>query len=713
MNGNKLFSGDLLPTWIFSKLKNNFNNNGIDLIAINKLIFEYAFDFNTILEISRVDKSGLIFYRHFQKNLFRLITKFEILGKQEWIKNPSTWLIWLYMGDKNDISDSTKINNSVLIPLEPTVTMDILFKKRDIYPISLQKKQLTDPIDNIFYLSIEMSAISISKSSRINSNFKKDEFIYTNNIINNDTINKNEQFKSIYDMLLYDSIIYAFEMVFNDPYKDLYDDEIEYKLIGGGDIIIYIDPNNIYNILKHKNFEEKMYNFFGLKNKELKLSSISGWNGYFLNGKIDRYSTGFLPKLILKSNELWNRSYRIQFPFLLLLLTSTISQRRIIPTEFTTLYQVVISLLDKYNEKSVDSIDFIKLIEIGLKYKAPCIIFFLDSSLLNHDSLDIVIKQLSDFECNKLNNYLSTNFIDESYSETIVNLNWLSEEYNGTPIFKESYNTKFKPPWRTSIESLISIFQKKETDILTNYKQPSIYNNLDEYFNSGIKIGRHRARITEDFNELSNESQNGYMTFNDKEIDNVIDLTSSLKLTEIMDNIEFETEIDSPSIVASGFVMGIPCLPKNAPITSLGSISESYPLGEINTQRLSIPASECTEIYTIERQNRFSSCRTHSSIATSWGTPVPITRTIPLDDVLGRRNEQIRNENKETNDQLGNINFFNSKIICNNEDNENNEDNKNNEDNNINASLLAQATLKSWKYVQYDVEDELEDEIQY
>ncbi|KAJ1611423.1 hypothetical protein OIY81_1735 [Cryptosporidium canis] len=692
-----------------------------DFPEIQRLILEFSFSLETFRKLAQVNSEGLDVYRSVQRRALECIRALNKLEHQTWMNSDSkTWISWLLM-KRNDTKDDTL----TLVPLDSEIIMNILFKHRKLYPISYKTRIIND-CDGEPFLSVELSAISLASPNHCKEDPAK-------------------PFSSIYDMLSSKSLVYGVDLVFGQRIEQL---DVN-RDTGGGEIIISVQPNHVFDILSHKGFLEYFNSaVFGTKRKFV----LGDWSGYFMDG-LKKEMFGRImksPLLPLKSYE--KACLRPIFPFVSLLITPNFCKNRGSGfnqlTDKSALYGVCISLLEEFSQNVCNDFNSSQMVENAIHYNCPTLAFFFDSSFLVEETFQLIIDSASDRS--KLH-FLSNNLepLEELCETNQLDLIW-EDPNEDSPFFKSSYTSKHRPPWRTSIDNIINAMKEKQSQIIS--QQPSIsFNHQPLRSDAG-----YLRRIDSSFVDL-----NGSLGIQGEGDYNNIDEYEDIHGNGFSSGVSSESEqnqIESPSLVTSGFVMGVRCLPASTAVTSLGSIIGNVNLsrsGSMNRtrgsaltgnqhQRLSIPCSD--------RTGRLSSCPTFSSIATSWGTPVPITRTIPIDDILGRKrdsiqssaeperndqnelvlseirlrynfdsdeNEFIQQENRQSEDQDKTAEFGNFVEY----DSEQDQDKmelqqkeleqvssslKNIKIGDSEASLLAKETLKSWKYVNYDFDEELE-----
>ncbi|OII73172.1 uncharacterized protein cubi_02404 [Cryptosporidium ubiquitum] len=703
------------------KLKSWFSKTSIsNFPEIQRLILEFSFSFKTSQKLALVNKEGLSFYRSVQKAVLGCIKAFYTLEYQTWMdSNPDLWLSWLLMKKNN----SKKDDNLTLIPLDPKIIMKILFNNRKLYPVSYKTRIIKD-FNGEPFLNVELSAISLGHPKSDHEDFE-------------------EPFSSIYDMLSSKRLVFGLDLVFGQRI-DQFDSQRDF---GGGEIIISVHPDHIFDILSHKRFFEYFTStLLKLENKFV----LGDWSGYFSNS-IKKEMYGKIMKSILPPLKSFEETCRRPtFPFLSILASSHLCKERGLQhgsqNNKYSLYESCINLLESVSCQVLDDFDSRKMIENAILHKCPTFAFFLSSSSLTEDAFQLILDCISK---QKKSFFLGKNLepLEELCETNQLDFVWENSDEN-SPLFKDSYKSKHRPPWRTSIDNIINAMQEKQSQIIS--QQPSIAFNHQPLRND---VGYIR-RVNNSFG-YSNENPNIQRNFEDNENDEYRNCCDSENSSEVSPESE-QNQVESPSLVASGFVMGVRCLPASTATTSLGSIignGNNVRSGSISRargpnllgnqcQRLSIPCSD--------RTGRLSSCPTFSSIATSWGTPVPITRTIPIDDILGRRRESVQsNGNLERNDQnelvLSEIrlryNFDSDEgefqhqknkaevqntidkselFIDDYEKESNTELNQNVIEEEVlgpfsnmqikdsDASILAKETLKSWKYVNYEFDEDLE-----
>lgn len=692
---------------------------------IQKLILEFSFSLNTLQRLALVDSQGLALYKSAQKEALRCIRALRELEHQTWMNsNPDMWLSWLLM-KRNDAEDETL----TLVPLDSRIVMNILFGARRLHPISYKTRVAKDGTGEPF-LSVELSAISLSppESRREDSE-------------------KRSSFSSIYDMLSSADLVFGVDLVFGQGIKQAG----QSRDTGGGEIVISVQPEHIFDILAHKRFFEHFSStLFGLKSEFL----LGDWSGYFRSNSLKREQFG----RILKSPLLPLGSYekacvRPIFPFASLIISPHFCKNRGpepgSSNDKPPLYQVCIALLEEASSSLPGGPTPGQImVQNAIYHNSPTFAFFLSSSSMVDETFQLIVDSASgggrsyflNENLEPLEELCETSQLPDDF------LAWESSD-DSSPFFKNSHESKHRPPWRTSIDKIIHAMKEKQSQIASQ-QQPSIALNQQPLRNDAGYL----RRINNDSSGYLDEHQslqNGLLERNeDGEDDGHERSRSEDPSSDPPSDSDRNDHADSPSLVASGFVMGVRCLPASTAITSLGSIignvnprrsdsmnrarGSNFPGGQ--NQRLSIPCSD--------RTGRLSSCPTFSSIATSWGTPVPITRTIPIDDILGRKRESVQSSgDAERNDQnelvLSEIRLrcnFDSDDELQPQGQENLGDDEERDKRELqhgeaeeeeildslrnmqirdsDASALAKETLKSWKYINYDFDEELELELE-
>ncbi|CUV06703.1 unnamed protein product [Cryptosporidium hominis] len=715
------FFENKLQSWFSKTCISNFPE-------IQKLILEFLFSFKTSKKLSLVNKEGLSFYRSVQKATLGCIKELNTLEHQTWMNsNPDLWLSWLLMSRNNSKEDDT----STLIPLDPRIVMRILFNFRKLHPVSYKTRIIKDTNGEPF-LNVELSAISLGN-------------------LENDLEDPKKPFSSIYDMFSSKRMVFGVDLVYG---QRIYQFDSE-RDSGSGEIIISVQPEHIFDVLSHKEFSEHLYStLLGIERK----FCLGDWSGYFSNNTGKEMYGKFMKSILLPLKTCEKTCRRPTFPFVSILATSHLCKGREAGQGSenikSSLYESSIDLLEEMSHQVLDDSSCSRMVENAILYKSPSLAFFLSSSCLTESTFQLIIDSVSQKEKSF---FLGKNLepLEELYETNQLDLVWENFDEN-SPLFKNSYKSKHRPPWRTSIDNIINAMQEKQSQIISH--QPSIAFNHQTLRNDAGYISRVNRPSFGHSNENSSTERNFEHDDNDEDR-TYLDEGNSFDISPSSE----QNHVESPSLVASGFVMGVRCLPASTAITSLGSIiGNGNPgrSGSINrvrgtnllgnqSQRLSIPRSDIT--------GRLSSCPTFSSIATSWGTPVPITRTIPIDDILGRRRESIHSTlDPEKNDQneliLSEIRVRynldsdedevqNEKNLINGKDKDEESENfkdkqkldiyhleeKSNSEleqalieeevlgsltsmqiKDSDASILAKETLKSWKYVNYDFDEELE-----
>ncbi|KAF7457070.1 hypothetical protein HWI79_2419 [Cryptosporidium felis] len=662
-----------------NQLESWFSNTRIaNFPDIQRTILEFSFCLKTSKKIASVNKQGFYFYRNIQKVTLGYIRDLEELEYQTWMDtSPNYWLCWVLMDNNRDEKNTTQ----TLVPLDPREVMDLIFRVRKIFPISYKTKIVKDNLGEPS-LNVELSALSLgAKEGNSHEKVEKDSY------------------SSIYEMLKSKALVFGFDLVFRRPI-----DLFETDPVSRGEIIISINPDHILDILSHRNFSI----FLSSRLLGRSVSFIlDDWSGYFTDSISKKMYGKFLKMDLLPFESYVYACARPLYPFLSILASSRFCRDKsaeVLNKQGKSLYEICINLLVEIS--SPDSKDAaIEMLESAILYSSPTFAFFLDSTFLTEFAFNLIFDLIN--TQNKAH-FLDKNFqlSEELYETTQFNSLWDRTDEN-SPFFKSAHKSKYKPPWRTSVDNVINAMQEKQHHIIS--QQPSIAfgDPQPPLRNDGGYIRRMKIDSVESPEEspLFRNTEKTSESFLESE----------------------ESQTESPSYVASGFVMGVRCLPASTAVTSLGSIigngnnsnSGNRGVGTLGaqSQRLSIPCSD--------RTGRLSSCRTFSSIATSWGTPVPITRTIPIDDILGRRRESIQSaggggrgenepsqsevrlnynfeseEEQEQSREAGNLDEGDSEAVL--------ESLSNLKIKEVDKVALAKETMKAWKYVNYDFDEELE-----
>ncbi|KAH8739391.1 hypothetical protein FG386_000363 [Cryptosporidium ryanae] len=723
---------------------------------IQKLIFEYAFDLETCLNISLINKDGSVFFKKFKKFTLDKIRSLGTLEYQDWMNSdPNSWLAWLLMENED--------GSRKMIPLDPKITMRIFFNSfRKLHPISYKRRIRQENVNDGYsedpYVSVELSGISLG-----NSNLDVESHSDSN--VGAFSKNKESSFLTIYEMFGSNEHVFALDVVYGRPY----DAACTGFERGGGEVVVHVHPRHIFEVLSHRNFADCLYKdiFYGIKENY----RLGDWSGYLDKEASRLMNKQTLPKEIIDKYEKYTSNFnckkRNNYPFINMLLTSFFCHKRGVKDKIDcSLYNASVDIMENLlNNLRVDEI---ALFSRSVSLNSPNIIFFENSSVSienNHYKLffnyltstrrEQYVSRLSDPHVKSAKDKgfeFEECYADGHYTDGELLLNWSNID-GKSPLFGSSYKDKYKPPWRTSIDCVKNAMREKQLRAVQRrhelqcfqLQQPSISAGNERLRSDGGCLRRIRGDSLDDCNDGADSWEDNLEREAYGADDNVGNNGSLTK------------EFDSPSLVASGFVMGVRCLPASTAVTSLGSIigegtyfssmdnnarSFSNPNTATrnirqNSQRLSVPLSDIT--------GRISSCHTLSSIATSWGTPVPITRTIPMDDILGRQQNEF-SQNKEalndvSSDSEDKNNFtirlrlnessgdeesdHGDRVIESSSDHETeNADGEANNRNshllkgtvidgmsslqisNTDASLLAKETLKSWKYVNYDFDEE-------
>ncbi|KAH7649598.1 hypothetical protein FG379_001224 [Cryptosporidium bovis] len=723
---------------------------------IQKHILEYAFDFETFLNISYVNKDCSAFFKEFKRFLLDKIRSVGTLEHQDWMNtNPNSWLAWLLI--------ENEYGSRNMIPLDPKIIMKIFFNHfRKLYPISYKRRihqenfnsiNITDP-----YVSVELSGISLGTRS----------VCVEDCLNNNDGISNRgkKSFLTIYEMFSSDEHVFGIDIVYGRPYDATCS---EYEG-GGGELIIHVHPRHIFEILSHRSFVDCLHKdvFYGIK----KRYKASDWSGYLDKESAKLMSKKILKKEIINKYENYTKNCnkrRNDYPFINMLLTSFFCHKRCgIGQINDSLYNIAVGMMENFFNK-IDT-DEGTLFNQSISYNSPNLFFFQNHSTpMGSDYYRLFFNYLTSKEGNKYkNSFLDLSLKDirnkecefQEYYDDKCNtdsefvLNW--DKIDGkSPLFENSYKNRYKPPWRTSIDCIKNAMREKQLKAIQRQHELQCFQVQQP------SIGIENERLRNDagcIRRLRQSSLDEYYNLGEYWEDNVErELHENNNTGENYNHGDECGEFDSPSLVASGFVMGVRCLPVSTAVTSLGSLigegtsssstdnneknalNSNSAINSIrqNSQRLSIPLSDIT--------GRISSCHTLSSIATSWGTPVPITRTIPMDDILGRqqgessRNQDTINGISSTNENKSHFSIRlkveDSEGECEKGDCDIEEDGNDEAESiggkfkieschvrdtvvekmsnlqigDIDASLLAKETLKSWKYVNYDFDELGED----